>query len=74
MYRESFPGKLKKARENTGFSQREVQKETGIHQSQIAKYETGKTEPDIEKLGILADFYGVSVDWLICTRGKSEKI
>lgn len=74
MYRESFPGKLKKARENTGFTQREVQKETGIHQSQIAKYEIGRTEPDIEKLGILADFYGVSVDWLLGTRGGPEKI
>ena len=41
MYRESFPGKLKRAREKTGFTQREVQTETGIHQSQIAKYETG---------------------------------
>ena len=74
MYRESFPGKLKRAREKTGFTQREVQPETGIHQSQIAKYETGRTEPDIEKLGILADFYGVSVDWLLGTRGGPEKI
>ncbi len=74
MYRESFPGKLKRAREKTGFTQREVQTETGIHQSQIAKYETGRTEPDIEKLGILADFYGVSVDWLLGTRGGPEKI
>ena len=73
MYRESFPSKLKKARFDTGFTQREVEQETGIHQSQIAKYETGKTEPDIEKLGILADFYGVSADWLLGTRGGPEK-
>lgn len=73
MYRETFPAKLKKAREKTGFSQREVQKETGIHQSQIAKYENGKTEPDIEKLGILADFYEVSLDWLIGTNGGPKK-
>lgn len=74
MYREGFPTKLKTAREKTGFTQREVEKETGIHQSQIAKYETGKTEPDIEKLGILADFYGISVDWLLGTRGGPEKV
>lgn len=73
MYRESFPSRLKKAREQTGFSQREVERETKIHQSQLAKYETGRTEPDIEKLGILADFYGISVDWLLGTRAASKK-
>lgn len=69
MYRESFTSKLKKARTDTGFTQREVAKETGIGHITIANYETGRTEPDIENLGILADFYGVSLDWLIGTKG-----
>lgn len=68
MYVESFASKLKKARENTGFTQREVSKETRISQSSIAQYETGKVEPSIETLGILADFYQVSIDWLIGTQ------
>lgn len=70
MYFESFPSKLKKARIDTGFTQREISKETGIPQSTIAKYETGIYQPDIENLGKLADFYGVSLDWLIGTRGQ----
>lgn len=74
MYREGFTTKLKKARANTGFSQREVSRETGIGQVTIANYETGRTEPDLENLGILADFYGVSVDWLLGTRGGPEKV
>jgi len=74
MYKESFCSKLKKARQNTGFTQREVAKETQISQATIANYETGRTEPDLENLGILADFYGVSVDWLLGTRGGPEKI
>ncbi len=69
MYAEGFPSKMKKARENTGFTQREVANETNIPQSSIARYETGRLQPDIEKLGILADFYGVSLDWLVGTRG-----
>lgn len=73
MYAESFPSKLKRAREDTGFSQREVAKELHIDQSQIARYETGRTQPDIETLGRLADFYNVSTDWLIGTRGGMEK-
>ena len=69
MYSEPFASKIKKARENTGFTQREVAKETGITQSVLARYETGKLEPSLETLGILADFYGVSVDWLLGTKG-----
>ena len=69
MYAEGFASKLKKARYDTGFTQREVAKELKISQSTLASYEIGRTQPDIENLGILADFYGVSTDWLIGTKG-----
>lgn len=69
MYYESFPSKLKKARQNTGFTQTEIEKEIKIPRSTLANWEIGRTQPDIESLGILADFYGVSVDWLIGTKG-----
>ena len=69
MYVETFAQKLKKAREDTGFTQREVAKETGITQGVLARYETGKLEPNIEVLGILIDFYNVSADWILGTRG-----
>lgn len=72
MYQESFPSKLKKARNNTGFTQREVAKEIGITQSVLARYETGKLEPSIEVLGLLVDFYEVSADWLIGTKGGKK--
>ena len=74
MYSEDFASKLKQARKNTGFTQREVAKETKIPNSTLANYETGRTQPDLETIGILADFYGVSVDWLLGTRGGKEKI
>ena len=64
MYAEMFP---------TGFTQKEVALELKIDRSQIASYETGRTQPDIETLGKLADFYGVSVDWLIGTKGTISK-
>lgn len=72
MYREGFPSKLKQARKETGFTQEEVAKETRIRQSTIAKYETGALEPDLEKLGILADFYEISLDWLLGTKGGKK--
>ena len=48
MYAEGFPSKLKKARNDTGFTQREVAKETGIPYSTLANYEVGRTQPDLE--------------------------
>lgn len=75
MYVEGFASKLKKARNETGFTQREVAMETGIKQPTIASYELGRTQPDIENLGILADFYGVDLNWLLGTRGeRTEKV
>ena len=73
MYAEGFQTKIQKARHDTGFTQREVSKETGIAQSTIAKYETGRLQPDLENLGLLADFYGVSLDWLLGTRGGPDR-
>ena len=72
MYKESFAEKLKKARNNTGFTQREVAAETGIAQSTIASYEIGRTEPDIESLGILVDFYGADANWILGTKGNNK--
>lgn len=72
MYKETFAERLKFAREQSGFTQREVAKETGISQPIIAYLETGKREPSIENLGILAEFYGVSVDWLLSIAPKKK--
>lgn len=72
MFRESFPSRLKKARMDTGFTQREVSTETGIPQSTLANYETGRTEPDIETIGILATFYDVDTNWLFGLTNKSK--
>lgn len=69
MYCESLPYKLKKARKDTGFTQREVAKETGIPQPTIARFETGYRTPSAEQLATLADFYEVSADWLLGTKG-----
>ena len=74
MYAEDFPAKLKKARENAGFTQREVELETNIKQPTLAGYEIGRTQPDLETLGILADFYQVSVDWLLGTKSFPKTI
>lgn len=72
MYIETFTQKLKQARKNIGFTQKEVCKELDIPQSTLANYETGRTQPDLETLAKLADFYEVSIDWLLGTKGANK--
>ena len=71
MYVESFAQKLSQARKNAGYTQRQVAVILNLKQATIASYETGRTQPDIETLGKLADFYCVSVDWLMGTKGQN---
>ncbi|MDT3416133.1 transcriptional regulator with XRE-family HTH domain [Brevibacillus aydinogluensis] len=56
--------RLKKAREQKGLKQNRVARTLGIHNSTLAKYESGDREVDIDTLKKLAEMYEVSVDWL----------
>lgn len=48
-----------------GLSQEEISEKIGISRQAYAKWESGRTVPDIEKCKKLADFYGITVDSLI---------
>lgn len=65
MYREIFPDRIKQARQEAGYTQEQVANAIGIARSNIGKYETGKLEPDLEKLAKLAQFYNVSINWML---------
>lgn len=65
MYKETFPSRIKKARIEAGYTQTQVAEITNIPRSNISKYENGSQEPNIEQLGILAQFYNVNINWLL---------
>ena len=65
VYKEVFKVRIKGIRDELGLSQVKVSAETGIHQSYISKYENGTLEPNLEQLGQLANYYEVSIDWLL---------
>ena len=71
MYSELFGKKLAKARKDAGYTQVTASKELGIPSSTIANWEIGRTQPDLESIGKMADFYEVSVDWLLGTKGQN---
>ncbi len=58
--------RLKEIREDKDLKQEEVAKALGISQVVYSRYERGIRLMPIDKLDKLADFYGVSVDYLIC--------
>ena len=63
---------LKELRKEKGLSQIAVQKQTGIEQALISKYENGERVPPTETLMQLADFYGVSMDYIMGRTDRKE--
>ena len=56
---------LRTLRKKRGLSQTEVETKTGIAQALLSKYENGLRLPPAETLIKLADFYDVSVDFIL---------
>ena len=73
MYKEVFHLRIKAIRDELDISQIKVSADTGIHQSYLSKYENGTLEPSIEQLGILANYYEVSIDWLLGNPHKNKR-
>ncbi len=60
---------LKKLRKERKLTQIALQIETGIEQALLSKFENGTRIPPTETLIILADYYGVSIDYIL---GRTE--
>ena len=43
----------------------QVSKETGIPQSVLSDWKRGRSKPKAEKLKILADYFGVSIEYFL---------
>ena len=61
--------RIKQLRQEKGLKQEELAKEFGIAQQTISNYEKGIREPDISTLKKMADFFDVSLDFLL---GKTD--
>ena len=57
--------RIKDLREDRDLRQSDAAKATGIDQRTLSNYETGKTNPDSYALIKLADFFDVSIDYLV---------
>lgn len=65
-----FSERLIELREKSDLSQVEAAKEFGVVVRAYQRYEYGEREPRLSTLVRMADFYGVSLDYLA---GRSDK-
>ena len=56
---------LKNIREEKGLSQLQLALKLGLNQNTISRYENGQREADYQTLILFADFFDVSIDYLI---------
>ncbi len=61
----TFAIRLKELRESKNLSQYDLANELGISQSAIGNWEAGKREPNFTMMQTLANYFGVSVDYLL---------
>lgn len=57
--------KIKELRQKKGLTQGKLAEKLGLSRSTIAMYETHGSEPDIETLTSIANFFDVSIDYLL---------
>lgn len=57
--------RLRELRKAHGISQLKLSLELNMSQNTISRYETGEREPGINELIKIADYFNVSVDYLI---------
>ncbi|MEB2281082.1 helix-turn-helix domain-containing protein [Lysinibacillus xylanilyticus] len=61
---ETLGERLKLARQNAGLKQIQVKERTRINNKTLSGYENDVSEPDLTTLTVLAELYGVSLQWL----------
>ncbi len=62
--------RLYSLRKERGLIQEKAAKELGISLKSYYRYETGEREPNASTLARMADFYGVTTDYLL---GRSDE-
>lgn len=61
----SFGQRLKELREHKNVSQKELSEHIQVSTRQLRRYENDDFEPNLSTLKALADYFGVSLDYLV---------
>lgn len=58
-------GKYVELRDSKGVTDYAVSESTGIPKSTFSDWKSGRSEPKIGKLKLIADYFGVSLDYFV---------
>ena len=60
-----FKDRLSALLESNGITAYQLSKETGLSNSLISSWRTGKSTPTVDKAAVVARYFGVSTDYLL---------
>ena len=64
--------RLKELRKSRGISQLKLAMDLDMNQNSISRYESGARQADYATLIKFADYFNVSIDYLLCRTDKPE--
>lgn len=67
-----YQSRLKDLREDRDLKQKELSSLLSIHQTTYSDYELGRLNVPVSALHVLADFYNVSIDYLLGRTNRKE--
>lgn len=67
-----YGDRLTELRHRRGLTQHQLADKTGIKRATISHYEKNRREPDFETLVIFADFFRVTIDYIV--RGEQDHV
>lgn len=50
---------------NSGKTSYQVSKDTGIGENTLSQWKNGRSTPKIDKLKVIADYFGVSIEYFL---------
>jgi len=65
--------RLRQLRKERGISQLKLAMDLHLNQNSVSRYETGEREADYETLIKFADYFGVSIDYLLEQTDNPER-
>ena len=69
---EMYQNRLSDLREDRDLKQKHLADLLKVHQTTYSDYELGQLNIPISALHILADFYNVSIDYLLCRTNEKQ--
>lgn len=60
-----FRERLQQLRERNRISKKTLSELCGLNSDAVRRYESGEAEPTLHSLVALADFFGVTIDYLV---------